>query len=423
MSGSGKHNPVVIHVAQAGGGVCHRAIDLQAGWHGHPKPTVVQCGVEQLLDRAQQAQDSGTSHEGLLALVDLSRIATERELDRVLHVLAGHGCAGVVIVHAEMLAHCSTATHASRQGLIVRGHATPSAMVCAMLQTLAEREPAVHALRKELAIMQRVHDRSLNEVQKLHEELHLAAGLQRELAATSVPSIPGFDLGVLHRPVSTVSGDVHCVRAIGPRHVAFFVADAVGHGVPAALMTMVLLSGLAAHMQEREHHAITFSPALVLESLNSKLLAHGFGCERFATAVCGVMDVVMGRVRVAGAGHPPPIVVGKGGTRQLETTGPLLGVFEDAVFDEVETTLARGERLIAYSDGLEGALPRAGTSLLHQLAPLEATLRACDEMSGEAVIEAVAQLLDGQAGSLHQLDDVTVLVMGSGERASGLMAA
>jgi serine phosphatase RsbU (regulator of sigma subunit) len=105
------------------------------------------------------------------------------------------------------------------------------------------------------------------------------------------------------------------------------------------------------------------------------------------------------------------VIIGKGNTRVLETDGPLLGVFDEAEFQETQAMLSHHDRLLVYSDGLEGALPRAGTSLMHQLAPLEETMRASEDLSGEGVIAAVAELLDGQAGSLHQLDDVTVVAM------------
>jgi sigma-B regulation protein RsbU (phosphoserine phosphatase) len=396
-----------------GPGLSRLAQDVATSWQGVAKPVFAACSMEELMNRVHEAHEDPHARRSVFALIDCSKIATEREIDRMLHVLADGGCAGVAVVHASLFEHCMRATHAAhhgdRQGLLIRAASTPAPVIGAMLQALVEREHAIEALRSELALMHRAHERSLHEVQKLHEELHLAAGLQRELAATQVPATAGLDLGVLHRPVSTVSGDVHCVREIAPGKVAFFVADAVGHGVPAALMTMVLLSGLATHMHEGA--AKDFAPAKVLESLNRKLLSYGFGCDRFATAVCGIVDVATGIVKLAGAGHPPPVIIGKGNTRVLETDGPLLGVFDEAEFQETQAMLSHHDRLLVYSDGLEGALPRAGTSLMHQLAPLEETMRASEDLSGEGVIAAVAELLDGQAGSLHQLDDVTVVAM------------
>jgi serine phosphatase RsbU (regulator of sigma subunit) len=371
----------------------------------HARPLIHEHTLSEL-PALVHATSALTSPAPRLALLDFARCTSERTPLALLHTLADAGFTGLALVPPQLLEHVST--HAPRQGLLVRSTSTPLALAGELLRALLEREPALAALRHELSLLRRAHDRATHESEKLHEELHLAAAIQRELAAAHSLHPQGFDLGVLARPVNTVSGDVHCVRSVGPHHVAFFVADAVGHGVPAALMTMVLLTGLQAHMQL---HASNLDPAHVLSSLNRELLGHGFACDRFATAVCGVLDTRTGGVRIAGAGHPPPLVISPRGTRVLETSGPLLGVFDDAPFDDITDTLAPDERLLAYSDGLEGALPRAGSSLLTQLAPLQATLLEHAASTGPRTIEAVAKLLDAQSGSLHQLDDVTVLTL------------
>ena len=146
------------------------------------------------------------------------------------------------------------------------------------------------------------------------------------------------------------------MRGVSPSRVAFFVADAVGHGVPAALLARVLTSSLlsaAAASGTAEGH----SPARVLARLNERLCASCLGTGRFATAVYGVIDAETRKVTVAGAGHPLPILLSGGDSSEIETAGPLLGVFDDAEFDQREVSLADDDMLMLYTDGLDAAFP------------------------------------------------------------------
>ena len=74
---------------------------------------------------------------------------------------------------------------------------------------------------------------------KLDEELRLAARIQCEFLPQEFPTMAGVGFDVLYRPAGYVSGDTYDVQQIDDRLVAFYVADAVGHGVPAALLTML----------------------------------------------------------------------------------------------------------------------------------------------------------------------------------------
>jgi sigma-B regulation protein RsbU (phosphoserine phosphatase) len=53
-----------------------------------------------------------------------------------------------------------------------------------------------------------------------------------------------MDFGVLYRPAGYVSGDIYNVAKARRPHTGFFIADAVGHGVPAALLTMIISRSL-----------------------------------------------------------------------------------------------------------------------------------------------------------------------------------
>jgi sigma-B regulation protein RsbU (phosphoserine phosphatase) len=183
--------------------------------------------------------------------------------------------------------------------------------------------------------------------------------------------------------------------------VAFFLADAVGHGVPAALLTMAITRSL--QPRNFDH----FDPCTALKKLNDELSRHPSGTHRFATAICGTLDLATSKLTIAGAGHPYPLLIEPSGVRLLETEGPMLGVFEDAEFTEVSVTLTPEQTLLIHSDGLEASLEA------HQMnVPTLARAFAEDpDVSVHRCMEQLETLLDGGVGSLHQQDDVTLLAL------------
>jgi len=301
-----------------------------------------------------------------------------------------------------------------RHGVIFDSLEADLPRISAMLFALGERQGAVRLLAHEIQLAQRCQGGIRSEMDRIHEELHLAASIQRDFTSSPVPRVRGLDIEVLFRPVNFVSGDVYNVRDLGDGRAAFFVADAVGHGVPAALLTMVLTSSLTTSEYDAAGRQGLLEPAEVLARLNKRMCASCFGSGRFATAVYGVVDSNARTVTVAGAGHPMPVVLSPHQPREIETNGPLLGVFGEAEFDQCTVSLADDETLLVYTDGLDAALPAQpgsamGPRRLEWLRDI-ARMRAQAVHAGASLILAELQgMLDAQSGSLHQNDDVTAV--------------
>lgn len=306
-----------------------------------------------------------------------------------------------------------------RHGIIFERHDAEPARLAAMLYALAERQSAVDLMQRELFVAQRAQGGFRVEMDRMHEELHMAASVQRDFIPSTLPAIPGLDLACVFRPVNYVSGDIYNIEQLDERTIGFFIADAVGHGVPAALLTMVLSHNLDTTEVVTEHGTTTrrlIPPSRVLSLLNDRLCSARSINGRFATAVYGTIDTITREVTLAGAGHPPPMVLSSTESRAIETLGPLLGVFPDATFPEVTFTLAPGETFLLYSDGLEAAF----NTLLTKSATRRDADRYMDQVgrlfvdgasSLRASIDNLHSLLDEQSGSLHQNDDVTALAI------------
>ncbi|MEO1129118.1 MAG: PP2C family protein-serine/threonine phosphatase, partial [Planctomycetota bacterium] len=303
-------------------------------------------------------------------------------------------------------------------GVLVLDDDAPPGVIAATLATLAVRQSSVDHLRRELSIARRFQGGLSGQMDKLHEELQLAAIVQKELLPKSIPSVPGFDMHVFFRSAGYVSGDIYDVQRLDEHRLGFFVADAVGHGVPAALMTMIIARGM--HMtQIRQGEVETLSPAEVLCELNRDLSRQEGNAPRFATAVCGILDGRDRTVRLAGAGHPHPLVLRADGThRPVETTGGLLGIFAEDSFEEVTVQLEEDELLVVYSDGFETAFPEDGVGGYERRLPTRNYIRCFDQSAAHwrndgltAAAMHLAEQVNEQSGSLHQIDDLTAMLI------------
>src|SRR5690606_19768247 len=155
-------------------------------------------------------------------------------------LLAEHLCPALVLIppaheHASMLLRGS--------GLMCEPLDIDPQHAAIILSTLAQRQPAIQQLATELALTEMSIKSVHTEMNKLHDELAGAASIQREYRPRSLPVIEGIEMGIVYRPASYVSGDIYDIVELDADHTGFFLADAVGHGVPAALMTMVITQG------------------------------------------------------------------------------------------------------------------------------------------------------------------------------------
>jgi len=129
-------------------------------------------------------------------------------------------------------------------GALVERLDAPDDRIAAMLHGLLHRQREVKRLRGEAALTQRFQSGLKNQIARMHEELQLAAVVQREFLPRDLPAMHGVEFAALWRPTNYVSGDIYDVMRLDEDNVGVFIADAVGHGVPAALMTMVICRSL-----------------------------------------------------------------------------------------------------------------------------------------------------------------------------------
>jgi serine phosphatase RsbU (regulator of sigma subunit) len=228
----------------------------------------------------------------------------------------------------------------------------------------------------------------------------------RRVQAHLVPP-PELRLGCLEvagrcLPAGPVGGDVYDVQLLGGARVAVLVADMSGHNVAAALHTAMVRA-----IVWREAEQAT-SPGEVLDRLNERL-CRDLPEEQFATAFFGWFDPDSGQLHYANAGHPPAYLQPPAGpSRELEPTGPLLGILPEASYGSTAVQVGPGCRLFVYTDGLTET--QDGDGVLWGTEELLALLRPGGQ---DRPGDVVAQILERAAAFRRhrsQEDDLTIVL-------------
>lgn len=184
-------------------------------------------------------------------------------------------------------------------------------------------------------------------------QLRLASQIQRGFLPDALPRIGPVSFELVFRPVDYVSGDIYDVQRLDEDHVAIALADASGHGIPAALLTVYIKRALRGKRVENGAVRI-LPPDLVLEALNEDILdAHLSECP-FVAATYAVLNVGTLELQLARGGAPYPLRrTADGAVHVLTAPGSVIGIVPDAHFSIATVQLERGDTLLFYSDGLE----------------------------------------------------------------------
>lgn len=183
--------------------------------------------------------------------------------------------------------------------------------------------------------------------------VNLAERAQRELRPRPLPKLDTIEFAAVHYPAERHSGDFYDVRRIDDTHVGILLADAVGHGLPAALLGLFMRRAMAGTVFNTEL-PIAQQPDAVLRRLNRELLEAELSECEFVAAAYAVLDTRMRRGVIARAGMPHPILRRAGGSAHLvRCEGMLLGVRADVNFSTQSFALNAGDALLLYTDGVE----------------------------------------------------------------------
>jgi phosphoserine phosphatase RsbU/P len=272
---------------------------------------------------------------------------------------------------------------------------------------IEQLQTELECLRKEINFLNRRDETLHFHMHRLDEELRLAARLQQDFLPKTLPQVGPLHFHTLYRPAGYVSGDLYDVARLDEAHVGFYIADAVGHGMPAALLTMFIKHALVTKQILPGGYRL-LDPGEALSLLNAALVEQNLTHATFATALYGTINVNTLVCRFAGAGHPPPLILrGDGSILNIHGDGPLLGIFAGEKFGDSQVQLLRGDRLFVYTDGIEVAFSDDQTQNNQQW---RAEIQRRGDLPTEQLLKELADSLDGESGSLSPNDDVSIIV-------------
>ncbi|MDX2200354.1 MAG: PP2C family protein-serine/threonine phosphatase [Phycisphaerae bacterium] len=253
-----------------------------------------------------------------------------------------------------------TRPHAPAGVPISYARAAGPADLAARLSTLIDLRAGL-AVRDAAARTQMA--RAAAAAQRYKHQLELAGRIQRELTGRTLPRFGPVTCRALNKPLEYISGDIFEVAPLDADTLGFFVADATGHGLPAALLTTYIRRAMRRHAL---HDAAGGGAAGVLQTLNRELLEADLTESPFVAAICGTLHVPSLTVELSRAGTPYPLVrTALGEIQIVECEGCVLGVLEDEVFTNTRLQLRPGDTLVAHTDGLD-ALQRDRTMAVAQ---------------------------------------------------------
>ncbi len=299
--------------------------------------------------------DQALASAGVALACPQDRACDPHALSRLLDAVEHAPAVAVVLLPADAEAAWRLLAGRSGKFVCIRSDAS-SAEIAAKLAAAASLQPAIRDLQAELSAARRLGDADGRRLEELDEEMRLAARLQRDFLPRRLPEVGDIRFGVLYRPLGWVSGDIYDIRRLDETHLGFYVADAVGHGMPAALLTMFIKQALQSKRIAGHTYEI-IPPHVSLEQLNAAICEQGLSSCQFCTAVYCVLDVAERTLTYSRAGHPEPLLLhADGSVELLDGPGSLLGVFPDERYASATVPLAPGDRLVLYTDGAEDAL-------------------------------------------------------------------
>jgi sigma-B regulation protein RsbU (phosphoserine phosphatase) len=273
--------------------------------------------------------------------------------------------------------------------------------------------PVVFARVRAQLDLRRATLRALELEARLRRDLAAAARVQASLLPRRPLGMAGVTAAWAYRPCDELAGDALNVFPLDDNHVAAYVLDVSGHGVAAALLAVTvtrLLSpagGEEALLLAPGGGGGVVPPSEVADRLGA-LFPFDLDTEQYFTLVYAVLDLRARELRYVSAGHPPPILLPRDRPSQvLQTTGQPVGL--GGGYREHAVTLAPGDRVYLYSDGVTDAMSPAREPF--GMARLIAALTGGQEGGLAASVAGLEDELRRWCGTSAPHDDISILAL------------
>lgn len=245
------------------------------------------------------------------------------------------------------------------------------------------------------------------EKERINAELSLASSIQAHMLPCIFPAFPDrdeFDVYASMTPAKEVGGDFYDFFMVDDSHMAVVMADVSGKGVPAALFMVIAKTLIKNYAQSG------IKPEEVFTTVN-RLLCDGNKAGLFVTAWLGVLELTTGKLTYVNAGHNPPLIKQNGGefTYLKSRVSFVLAGMETIKYRQNEITIAPGDRLFLYTDGVTEA---TNSSIeLYGEERLSAFMNSHSGENAEEILHDLKADIYAFQGEAPQFDDITMLML------------
>ncbi len=249
----------------------------------------------------------------------------------------------------------------------------------------------------------RMHNQLLHR-ERLEQDMRNASRIQHSFLPQHPPEVEGYEFVDWYDTALEVGGDFYDFIELSDDQIVIIVGDVSGKGVPAALM-MAKLTGHA-----RFHSASGLSPAGIARELNNAV-AEG-NTEMFVTGLVISVDCSSNELTMVNAGHPHPALKRPDGSAEwaaIETGFPI-GIVEGAEFEEETFSLAPGERICLFTDGITEAMNPDQECFGEER--LKEAVAETKSNRAEDIVRHVQESISEHVGEAKQSDDLTFICFG-----------
>jgi len=243
----------------------------------------------------------------------------------------------------------------------------------------------------------------------LEDRVAASRAIQMSLLPRLTPDFGEFDIWGEARPAEEVGGDLYDYIELSDRVLGFAIADASGHGLPAAIQARDAIIGLRMGMEE------TLRITAAIEKLN-RVISHSALASRFISLFYAELELD-GLMVYVNAGHPPPLIFDNGTFTELDRGGLILGPKPDARYSRGYAHLRPGSVLVAYTDGIPEAVDTQGDEF--GVARLKALIKDGEWTSARGLVEAAFDAVQRFSGTDIPTDDQTVVAVARRETPVG----
>ncbi len=203
-----------------------------------------------------------------------------------------------------------------------------------------------HSRELEQSVRERTHKLNAT-IKEMQSELNTARKFQQKMLPDlyELQNLP-VRTAARFLPMNAVGGDIYFIAPLPNGRIRYFIADAAGHGIEAAIVTIAIKGEFEANSP------ISQEPQKMLELLNSKFVAKYRSLNTFFSAAVCDIDPQENKIIFSSAGHPAQFLNHKGQLITLGHTGPLIGIMEQVSYQQKVYSFEPGDSLLLFTDGI-----------------------------------------------------------------------